>query len=109
MQLRGPSLSSDSTTRFLCEHAWAELFSLRFGSSVRAKPVRHERCRRDEKACPKQEHAKQGFRHTQIELRGLGEVINAPADVQLSAWDIVQPDLIVVLSREQGGADTDED
>jgi Uma2 family endonuclease len=36
--------------------------------------------------------------YTQIELTGLGVVIDAPADVRLSARDIVQPDLIVVTS-----------
>ena len=39
--------------------------------------------------------------YTQIELQGLGEVFNAPCDLQLSEWDIVQPDLIVVLKRRQ--------
>ncbi|MBM4093734.1 MAG: Uma2 family endonuclease [Planctomycetes bacterium] len=39
--------------------------------------------------------------YTQIELRGLGEVMNAPVDLQLSDWDIVQPDLVVVLSRNK--------
>jgi Uma2 family endonuclease len=39
--------------------------------------------------------------YTQIELQGLGEVFNAPADLQLSEWDIVQPDLIVVLTHKQ--------
>jgi Uma2 family endonuclease len=39
--------------------------------------------------------------YSQIELEGLGEVINAPADLQLSSWDIVQPDLIVVLSHNR--------
>ena len=29
--------------------------------------------------------------YAQIELRGLGEVIDAPADLQLSDWDIVYP------------------
>ena len=33
----------------------------------------------------------------QIELAGLGEVINAPIDLQLSETDVVQPDLVVVL------------
>ncbi len=37
--------------------------------------------------------------YTQIELRGLGQVFNAPTDLQLSDSDIVQPDLIIVLSR----------
>ena len=35
--------------------------------------------------------------YTQIELAGLGLVFNAPYDVQLTDYDIVQPDLIVVL------------
>ena len=34
--------------------------------------------------------------YTQIELAGLGKVINAPVDLQLSDHDIVQPDLVVV-------------
>jgi Uma2 family endonuclease len=33
----------------------------------------------------------------QIELAGLGQVFNAPADLVLSSINIVQPDLIVVL------------
>jgi len=37
--------------------------------------------------------------YTQIELTGLGQVINAPIDVQLSDHDIVQPDLVIVLSE----------
>ena len=36
--------------------------------------------------------------YEQIELQGLGEVYNAPTDVQLTDHDIVQPDLIVVLN-----------
>ena len=39
--------------------------------------------------------------YPQIELRGLGVVLHAPCDVQLSEWDIVQPDLIVVLNHKQ--------
>lgn len=39
--------------------------------------------------------------YSQIELHGLGVVFYAPTDVQLSEWDIVQPDLIVVLNRKQ--------
>ncbi len=35
--------------------------------------------------------------YTQIELTGLGLVFDAPCDVQLTDYDIVQPDLIVVL------------
>jgi len=34
--------------------------------------------------------------YSQIELTGLGKVINAPVDLQLSNHDIVQPDLVVV-------------
>jgi Uma2 family endonuclease len=33
-----------------------------------------------------------------IEEKGLGEVFNAPTDLQLSETDVVQPDLIVVLA-----------
>jgi len=36
--------------------------------------------------------------YTKIELAGLGTLYNAPCDVQLSDHDIVQPDLLVVLS-----------
>ncbi len=39
--------------------------------------------------------------YSQIELRGLGVVFDAPCDVQLSEWDVVQPDLIVVLNHKQ--------
>ena len=39
--------------------------------------------------------------YSQIELRGLGVVFDAPCDVQLSECDIVQPDLIVVLNHKQ--------
>lgn len=35
--------------------------------------------------------------YTQIELKKLGVVYNAPVDLQLSDHDIVQPDLVVVL------------
>ncbi len=35
--------------------------------------------------------------YTQIELRRLGEVYDAPTCVQLSDVDVVEPDLIVVL------------
>lgn len=38
--------------------------------------------------------------YTQIELKELGKVINAPVDLQLSTHDIVQPDLVVV-TRER--------
>jgi Uma2 family endonuclease len=33
---------------------------------------------------------------TEIELKGLGVVVNAPVDLQLSQHDIVQPDLVYV-------------
>lgn len=33
---------------------------------------------------------------TEIELKGLGVVINAPVDLQLSLHDVVQPDLVFV-------------
>jgi Uma2 family endonuclease len=39
--------------------------------------------------------------YTQIELRGLGAVFDAPTDLQLSDVDIVQPDLIVILNRKR--------
>ena len=35
----------------------------------------------------------------QIELKGLGDVINAPMDVILSEIDILQPDLMVILRK----------
>ncbi len=35
--------------------------------------------------------------YSQIEQKGLGQVFDAPTDLQLSDHDIVQPDLIVVL------------
>ena len=35
--------------------------------------------------------------YEQIELTKLGEVINAPIDLQLSSFDVVQPDIVVVL------------
>jgi Uma2 family endonuclease len=34
-----------------------------------------------------------------VELAGLGVVFNAPVDVQLGEYDIVQPDLVVVLKE----------
>ena len=40
--------------------------------------------------------------YSQIELPGLGVLFNAPVDVQLSEHDIVQPDLVVILSERQG-------
>lgn len=39
----------------------------------------------------------QHFLFTQIELTGVGRVFNAPIDVQLGEYDIVQPDLVVIL------------
>ena len=36
--------------------------------------------------------------YQQLELSGLGQVINAPIDLQLSNWDVVQPDIVVVLN-----------
>lgn len=38
---------------------------------------------------------------TQIEDRGLGAVYHAPIDIQLSDFDIVQPDLVVVLASRR--------
>ena len=35
--------------------------------------------------------------YSSIELAGLGSVINAPVEVQLTDHDIVQPDLVIVL------------
>ena len=35
--------------------------------------------------------------YSKIELKKMGEVYNAPVDLQLSDYDIVQPDLVVVL------------
>ncbi len=37
--------------------------------------------------------------YMQIELAGLGQVFNAPIDLQLSEYDIIQPDIVVVLNR----------
>ncbi|MGM0491220.1 MAG: Uma2 family endonuclease [Planctomycetota bacterium] len=39
--------------------------------------------------------------YTQIELREVGAVYNAPTDLQLSETDIVQPDLIIILKQNQ--------
>ncbi len=40
--------------------------------------------------------------YTQIELAGLGKVIDATIDLQLSNHDIVQPDLVMItLARKQ--------
>ncbi len=38
--------------------------------------------------------------YSQIELAGLGKVIDAPVDLQLSDHDMVQPDLVIV-TRER--------
>lgn len=38
---------------------------------------------------------------TEIELKGLGVVLNAPVDLQLSRHDIVQPDLVYVSKARQ--------
>jgi Uma2 family endonuclease len=40
--------------------------------------------------------------YVQIEERGLGVVFNAPTDLELSRIDIVQPDLLVILTARQG-------
>jgi Uma2 family endonuclease len=37
--------------------------------------------------------------YTQIEIKGLGKVIDAPVDLQLSNHNIVQPDLVVVMRQ----------
>lgn len=37
----------------------------------------------------------------QIELTGLGEVINAPIDLLLGPHDVVQPDILVVLNQNR--------
>lgn len=39
--------------------------------------------------------------YQQIELPQLGQVINAPIDLQLSDVDVVQPDLVVVLAENR--------
>lgn len=36
--------------------------------------------------------------YSQIELTGRGEVYNAPTDVELDTYDIVQPDILVVMN-----------
>lgn len=38
--------------------------------------------------------------YAQIELKKLGEVYNAPTDVELGVHDIVQPDIVVVLLEQ---------
>ncbi len=40
--------------------------------------------------------------YTQIELEKLGEVFNAPFDVELAPHDIVQPDIVVILNDRHG-------
>lgn len=37
--------------------------------------------------------------YTKIELAGLGVLYNAPTDVQLSEYDIVQPDIVIILNE----------
>ncbi len=37
--------------------------------------------------------------YTKIELAGLGVLFNAPMDVQLSGFDIVQPDIVIILNE----------
>jgi Uma2 family endonuclease len=37
--------------------------------------------------------------YEQVELKGLGQVFNAPIDLQLSETDVVQPDIVVVLTQ----------
>ena len=39
--------------------------------------------------------------YTQIELEGRGKTFHAPVDVELGAHDIVQPDLVVVMSDRE--------
>lgn len=39
--------------------------------------------------------------YLQIELRGLGLVFDAPIDLQLSEYDIIQPDLVVLLNAKK--------
>lgn len=36
--------------------------------------------------------------YSQVELTGLGQIFNAPTDVELAPHDIVEPDLIVVMN-----------
>ena len=38
--------------------------------------------------------------YAQIEMKKLGEVYNAPTDVELGVHDIVQPDIVVVLLEQ---------
>ena len=37
--------------------------------------------------------------YEQIELKGLGQVFDAPIDLQLSETDVVQPDIVVILTN----------
>jgi len=37
--------------------------------------------------------------YTKIELAGLGVLYDAPIDVQLSEFDIVQPDIVIILNE----------
>jgi hypothetical protein len=37
--------------------------------------------------------------YTKIELAGLGLLYKAPVDVQLSEFDIVQPDIVIILNE----------
>ena len=37
--------------------------------------------------------------YTKIELAGLGLLYDAPIDVQLSGFDIVQPDIVIILNE----------
>jgi len=39
--------------------------------------------------------------YSQIELRQLGQVFNAPVDLQLGNHNIVQPDIVVILAAHQ--------
>ncbi|MCP4511625.1 MAG: hypothetical protein GY826_35085, partial [Fuerstiella sp.] len=39
--------------------------------------------------------------YSAVELQGLGEVMNAPIDVQFSNHDVVQPDIVVVLTENR--------
>ncbi len=43
----------------------------------------------------------QYFLYSTIELTGLGTVFNAPVDLQLGPFDIVQPDLVVLLKASK--------
>ncbi|MCA9188778.1 MAG: Uma2 family endonuclease [Pirellulaceae bacterium] len=39
--------------------------------------------------------------YTQLELQQRGKVFNAPTDVELASHDVVQPDLVVILTANQ--------